>query len=179
MAAPITVMDLRNRGGHQQRDERRRFLPPGETPHKTWFEYCRGYTIFFPYLWPSKSTRLQGVVLVCFIIVVCQRWVNIMVPFQIGVVTDSLEDDEGNGHMPWGQLLLLISFKLLQGSSGLLGSPRSILWIPVSQHTYRALTTAAFEHVHSLSRTFTLASGQERSSRLSTKVPRSTSSSSR
>lgn len=142
--------------GYQQRDESAAFYRPDKLPHKTWFEYCRGYSIFFPYLWPSKSTKLQGVVLLCFIILVCQRWVNIMVPFQIGVVTDALEDDEGNKHMPWTQLLLLILYKLLQGPSGLLGSMRSMLWIPVSQHTYRALTTAAFEHVHSLSLDFHL-----------------------
>ncbi|KAL2144084.1 hypothetical protein VTI28DRAFT_9614 [Corynascus sepedonium] len=140
--------------GGQQQDEGAAFYRPEKLPHKTWFEYCRGYSIFFPYLWPSKSAKLQGVVLLCFILVILQRVVNILVPAQLGVLTNTFE--EKNIDKVWLELGLLILFKLLQGPSGLLGSIRSILWIPVSQHTYRALTTAAFEHVHSLSLDFHL-----------------------
>ncbi|AEO69164.1 uncharacterized protein THITE_2119261 [Thermothielavioides terrestris NRRL 8126] len=137
-----------------QQDEEAAFYRPDKLPHKTWFEYCRGYSVFFPYLWPSKSVRLQIVVLVCFVLVILQRVVNILVPAQLGVVTDIFEKQTGDP--VWFELGLLILYKLLQGNSGLLGSVRSILWIPVSQHTYRALTTAAFEHVHSLSLDFHL-----------------------
>jgi ABC-type transport system involved in Fe-S cluster assembly fused permease/ATPase subunit len=175
--------------GYQQCEENAAFYRPDKLPHKTWFEYCRGYSIFFPYLWPSNSTRLKMIVLVCFILEVSQRVVNIMVPEQIKTVTDTLASNFGSsphngtdssmangltgifsfagkhgsgenhgstGGAPWFDLGLFIALKLLQGPSGLLGSARSILWIPVSQHTYRALTTAAFEHVHSLSLDFHL-----------------------
>jgi len=140
--------------GCQQREEDAAFYRPEKLPHKTWFEYCRGYSIFFPYLWPAKSLRLQGLVLLCFILVICQRVVNVMVPYMMRNVTESLGAPDK--HEVWSQLGLLIVYKLLQGQSGLLGSLRGILWIPVSQHTYRALTTASFEHVHSLSLDFHL-----------------------
>jgi ABC-type transport system involved in Fe-S cluster assembly fused permease/ATPase subunit len=91
----------------------------------------------------------------CFILVILQRVVNILVPAQLGVVTDVFDNSKA-GDTVWLELALLILYKLLQGPSGLLGSLRSILWVPVSQHTYRALTTAAFEHVHSLSLDFHL-----------------------
>lgn len=39
---------------------------------------------------------------------------------------------------------------------GLLGAMRSALWIPVGQYSYQALSTSAFEHVHSLSLDFHL-----------------------
>ncbi|KAK1781775.1 hypothetical protein QBC45DRAFT_39734 [Copromyces sp. CBS 386.78] len=142
--------------GCQQRDAEAAFYRPEKLPHKTWFEYCRGYSVFFPYLWPANSLKLKGIILVCFVLVVFQRVVNIAVPAQMGKVTDSLEPKDGVFTMPWIQVGLLVLYKLLQGPSGLLGSLRSILWIPVSQHTYRALTTAAFEHVHSLSLDFHL-----------------------
>ncbi|KAL2024486.1 hypothetical protein VTK56DRAFT_8297 [Thermocarpiscus australiensis] len=142
--------------GCQQRDEEAAFYRPEKVPHKTWFEYCRGYSVFFPYLWPSNSLKLQGVVFLCFILVICQRVINVLVPAQVGVVTDILDPQKRINGTPWVQLGLLILYKMLQGPSGLLGSLRSILWIPVSQHTYRALTTAAFEHVHSLSLDFHL-----------------------
>ncbi|KAL2166389.1 hypothetical protein VTG60DRAFT_2818 [Thermothelomyces hinnuleus] len=138
-------------------DEEKAFYRPDKLPHKTWFEYCRGYSVFFPYLWPSKSARLQGTVLLCFVLVMSQRVVNILVPAQLEVLTDTFEDisEAGNSKLLL-QVGLLILYLLLQGPSGLLGSLRSNLWVPVSQHTYRALTTAAFEHVHSLSLDFHL-----------------------
>jgi ABC-type transport system involved in Fe-S cluster assembly fused permease/ATPase subunit len=58
--------------------------------------------------------------------------------------------------MPWLSISLLIAFKFLQGNSGILGAARSVLWIPISQYSYQALTTASFEHVHSLSLDFHL-----------------------
>ncbi|KAI0128600.1 hypothetical protein BJ170DRAFT_579959 [Xylariales sp. AK1849] len=141
-------------------DEEATFYRPERLPHTTWYEYLRGYSIFFPYLWPNKRTRLQVIVVVCFVLLMMQRVVNVMVPVQIATVTNDLSGDyleEGEQlRMPWASLGLLILYKLLQGPSGLLGSFRSLLWIPVSQHTYRALTTSAFEHVHSLSLDFHL-----------------------
>ncbi|KAJ2981470.1 hypothetical protein NUW58_g6680 [Xylaria curta] len=144
-------------------DEDAGFYRPEKLPHTTWLEYLSGYSVFFPYMWPAKKLRLQFVVVLCFILLALQRWVNIMVPYQIGLVTNELTEshksDSGEKlpmQMPWASLGLLILYKLLQGPSGLLGSWRSMLWIPVSQHAYRALTTSAFEHVHSLSLDFHL-----------------------
>ncbi|KAK3377671.1 hypothetical protein B0H63DRAFT_547232 [Podospora didyma] len=137
-------------------NEEAAFYRPQKLPHRSWFEYCRGYSIFFPYLWPSDSLQLQGVVLLSFVLVIFQRIVNIMVPAQIGAVTDLLGDNERIPNTVCAQLGLLIFYEFLQGPSGLLGSLQAILWIPVSQHTYQALTTAAFEHVHSLSLDFHL-----------------------
>ncbi|KAL8371343.1 hypothetical protein RB595_001254 [Gaeumannomyces hyphopodioides] len=138
------------------------FYRPNKLPHKTWWEYLRGYSLFFPYLWPRDSLRLQAVVVFCFIIAILQRYVTIMVPFQMGALVDDLDravsrnEPEAEHAMPWGSLGLLILFKILQGPSGLLGSVRAILWIPVSQYCFRALSSAAFEHVHSLSLDFHL-----------------------
>ncbi len=133
------------------------FYKPTTAPNKTWFEYLKGYSLFFPYLWPSKSTRLQIVVLMCFGLVILQRVVNIAVPLQIGRVTNELSNKDGKTPgMPWLSIGLLIGFKFLQGTSGILGAVRSVLWIPISQYSYKALTTASFEHVHSLSLDFHL-----------------------
>lgn len=144
-------------GSSGQSEEEAAFYRSNKLPKKNWWEYCRGYSVFFPYLWPGKSVKLQGVVFVCVILVIFQRAINVLVPLQYGKVTDMLsEENESGHHMPWSQICLLIIYKLLQGNSGLIGSVRAILWVPVSQHTYRALTTAAFEHVHSLSLDFHL-----------------------
>ncbi|KAJ4304301.1 ATP-binding cassette-type vacuolar membrane transporter Hmt1 [Collariella sp. IMI 366227] len=135
----------------QSPDDGTAFYRPDKLPHKTWFEYCRGYSVFFP-----LPLAHQLVVFVCFILVILQRVVNILVPAQLQVVVDMFSNEETRIHPAWSQLGFLILYKLLQGPSGLLGSLRSILWVPVSQHTYKALISAAFEHVHSLSLDFHL-----------------------
>lgn len=151
--------------GASRKDEQAAFYRPEKLPHKTWWEYLRGYSLFFPYLWPKDSLRLQFNVLLCFILVILQRLVNVAVPWQIGNVVDSLEkvikevaagEPVSMANFPLSQFLLLGAFWVLQGQSGLLGSFRSLLWIPVSQNSYRGLTTAAFNHVHSLSLDFHL-----------------------
>ncbi|KFX93259.1 hypothetical protein V490_04938 [Pseudogymnoascus sp. VKM F-3557] len=147
------------------------FYRPTTAPARSWWEYIRGYSLFFPYLWPSKSLRLQITVVVCFCLVLLQRLINVLVPIQIGNVTDMLSEDDApeedsilqmlkGGHngqgMPWLAISLLIVYKVFQGSSGLLATGRAVLWIPVSQYSYQALSTSSFEHVHGLSLDFHL-----------------------
>ena len=148
----------RARPGRKSLDEVPAFYKPTTAPNRTWWEYLKGYSLFFPYLWPSKSVRLQLIVVVCFFLVLLQRAVNLAVPLQIGKVTNELSPKEGvlSKGMPWLSISLLIAFKFLQGNSGILGAARSVLWIPISQYSYQALTTASFEHVHSLSLDFHL-----------------------
>lgn len=152
-------------GSSARRDDHAAFYRPDKLPHKTWWEYVRGYSLFFPYLWPKDTVKLQFHVLVCFILVILQRLVNICVPLQIGAVIDGLEKAiravQGGSPLTM-ELFPLRAFGvlgllwILQGTSGLLGSMRSLLWIPVSQYSYRGLTTAAFNHVHCLSLDFHL-----------------------
>ncbi|MCJ1389023.1 hypothetical protein MMC18_001876 [Xylographa bjoerkii] len=130
---------------------------PTKVPSKSWWEYLRGYSLFFPYLWPAKSVRLQIVVVVCFILVMIARVVNVLVPHQVGIITDILSGDDGKSSgIPWGGICLYIFYRLLQGNNGVLGAVRSTLWIPISQYSYQELSTAAFEHVHGLSLDFHL-----------------------
>ncbi|KAK0113195.1 hypothetical protein ONS95_014892 [Cadophora gregata] len=139
-----------------EENENPAFYKPTTAPDRTWWEYIRGYSLFFPYLWPSNSTRLQVVVLCCFILVVLQRVVNMYVPVQLGHLTNQLANRKEHSGMPWLSISILIGLKFLQGTSGILGAIRSVLWIPISQYSYKALTTASFEHVHSLSLDFHL-----------------------
>ncbi|KAI5797511.1 hypothetical protein DFH27DRAFT_526268 [Peziza echinospora] len=135
---------------------------------QSWWEYLRGYAVFFPYLWPSNSRWLQLLVVISFILVTLQRAINILVPYQLGKVTDLLTkaSDEpispgqppisAMSRIPWIEISLYIFYRFLQGSMGLLGAIRSTLWIPIGQYSYQALSTSAFEHVHSLSLDFHL-----------------------
>ena len=141
----------------QAKEEEPGWVRPTKVPTKSWWEYIRGYSLFFPYLWPAKSRRLQGIVILCFIIVMVQRAVNLLVPIQAGRVTNTLAGENGAiSGVPWGPICLYIFYRFLQGSSGVLGAARSVMWIPIEQYSYRELSTASFEHVHGLSLDFHL-----------------------
>ncbi|KUI61911.1 Heavy metal tolerance protein [Cytospora mali] len=144
--------------GSRQKQAEFAFYRPEKLPHRSWWEYLRGYHVFFPYLWPAKKVKLQMLVLLCFVLVILQRAVNVLVPIQLGVLVKALTEAAklGADAMPWKQLFIFLGLKLMQGPSAILGSLRSILWIPVTQHSYVSLQTAAFEHVHSLSLDFHL-----------------------
>ncbi|EXJ62087.1 hypothetical protein A1O7_02520 [Cladophialophora yegresii CBS 114405] len=128
---------------------------PTEVPNITWYAYLRGFAMLIPYLWPKKSLKLQLLAGSCFLIMIGQRVINVFVPVMVGKITDALSgDDDGGVRAPWLDIALYILFRWLQGSQGILSAARSILWIPVEQYSYRAISTAAFEHVHGLSAEF-------------------------
>lgn len=129
---------------------------PTSTPSRSWWEYLKGYTLFFPYLWPTKDRKLQLALIMCFTIVILQRGINVLVPYEVGVITDILSGENGPVRMPWSSICLYIVYRVLQGNNGILGAIRSNLWIPISQYSYRELSVASFEHVHSLSLDFHL-----------------------
>lgn len=144
--------------GCRQKQTEFAFYRPDKLPHRSWWEYIRGYHVFFPYLWPAKKAKLQFLVLLCFILVIMQRAINVLVPIQLGVLVEALTAaaEQGTIEMPWKELFIFLGLKFMQGPSAVLGSLRSILWIPVTQHSYISLQTAAFEHVHALSLDFHL-----------------------
>lgn len=155
-----TINGTINGPGHDstpQNEETSGWVRPDKVPSKSWWEYIRGYSLFFPYLWPAKSLRLQITVVICFTLVMMARVVNVLVPYQVSVITDILSGErEGDWGIPWGQICLYILFRLLQGGNGLLSALRATLWIPISQYSYQELSTASFEHVHGLSLDFHL-----------------------
>lgn len=132
------------------------FYKNKDVPSKSWAEYIKGFSLFFPYVWPANSFKMQMIVLSCVGLTMLQRAVNVLVPRQIGKVSEALYDNYGHQGLPWGKILVLIALKCLQGGSGVLGATRSALWIPIQQYSYQALTTASFEHVHNLSMDFHL-----------------------
>ncbi|KIW34875.1 uncharacterized protein PV07_01622 [Cladophialophora immunda] len=147
--------DPRNTPSSEPKEQVDAWAKPTEVPNITWFAYLRGFLLLIPYLWPKKSFKLQLLAGTCFLIMISQRVINVFVPVMVGKITDALSGDDGRGvRAPWLDIALYILFRWLQGSQGILSAARSILWIPVEQYSYRAISTAAFEHVHGLSAEF-------------------------
>ena len=130
---------------------------PEKAPKKSWWEFVRAYTLFVPYVWPSKSRYLQCMMIACLSLVAVMRVVNVLVPMQTGKVIDLLSGEDGPlTSVPWWPIALIIILKAFQGSGGMLTCLREYLWAPVGQYSYRELSVASFEHVHSLSLDFHL-----------------------
>ncbi|KAJ4255133.1 hypothetical protein NW757_004638 [Fusarium falciforme] len=134
-------------------------VPAPATPAKRtqvsgtgWLDYFAGFRVLFPYLWPKDSPMYQAIVVVCLVLLICQRTVNVLAPVQLGVLVDNL----GKGRLPYKEIALYVVYRALQGNQGALGAARSVLWIPVSQSLFRRLSSAAFEHVLGLSLEFHL-----------------------
>lgn len=116
-----------------------------------WWTYAKSFALLWPYIWPKRERWLQfSMVLVggCLLV---ERALNVMVPHQLGVVTNSLM--LGHGEFPWIQLVLYVLYRWLDSGSGV-QALQQYLWMPVDQFSYRALTTAAYNHVMSLSYDF-------------------------
>ncbi|TVY27403.1 ABC transporter [Lachnellula hyalina] len=122
----------------------------GDAQTTTWLDYVLGFSKLFPFLWPAESKPLQLRAIFCFVLLIAQRVVNILTPHQLGVLVTTL----GPGKLPHKQIFLYILFRGFQGQQGILGSIRALLWIPISQSTYRRLSTATFKHVLELSLDF-------------------------
>ena len=133
------------------------WVRPDKIPTKSWYQYIKGYSLLFQYLWPSRSRRLQFTTLLCIGLLLIGRAVNVLVPYQFGRVTDLLTKEERpRPPIPWVDIFILVLLRSLQGSSGVLTSVRTALWIPINQYSYRELSAAIFEHVHILSLDFHL-----------------------
>lgn len=142
--------------GPKDVDEPAGWTRPDKVPPRNWWEYVSAYSLFIPYLWPARDTRLQVLVVVCFSLMGLARVVNIMVPIVAERLTNILAGEDGPSYLPVMEIILYIVLRLLQGSSGILSALRDYLWIPVSQYSYLELSVASFEHVHGLSLDFHL-----------------------
>lgn len=57
------------------------------------------------------------------------------------------------GSVPWVQVSLYVIYRWLDSGSGISALQR-YLWMPIDQYSYRSITTAAYNHVMSLSHDF-------------------------
>jgi len=119
----------------------------------TWRNVGKKLRKLLPYMWPRRHRMLQLRVLVCVLILVGVRVINVYVPILSKQIIDKLA--ETDPAWPWALIVLFVFMKMLQGggtgSQGLLNGLRSFLWIRVQQFTAREITVEMFAHLHRLS----------------------------
>lgn len=114
-----------------------------------WLGYLKDFSIFIPYIVPKKDRKVQFSIILCFACLAGQRALHILIPAQLGVVTNLILDKQE----PYGALFVWLLLVLINDDAGL-GLVRDLAKIPIKQYSYRQLTNAAFNHVMSLSMEF-------------------------
>lgn len=106
--------------------------------------------VLAPYLWPMHSPKLQCIALLCVLLLVVGRVVNLMVPIALGQVVDTLS----HGLAPWGAITLFAALKLFQGSGGLIAVAQNLLWFPLAWYSDVNMSMLMFDRVLNLSMSF-------------------------
>ncbi|BDD54418.1 hypothetical protein MAP00_000037 [Monascus purpureus] len=114
-----------------------------------WLGYLRSFVIFLPYIVPYKDLPTQLWLVIMAICMAVDRVLTLMIPRQLGILTESLSEMAVTGSVPWKEIAVwgVLQFPLSACTRML----ESMASLRVSQYAYRRLTGAAFEHVMTLS----------------------------
>ena len=97
----------------------------------TWSGLYKKVSILFPYLWPKEKPGLQVRVVVCVLLLLALRGINVLVPRLNKKIIDGLAAEKPE--FSYDTILLFALVSLLQGGvgrqSGLVTNLKSILWI--------------------------------------------------
>ncbi|TVY17749.1 Heavy metal tolerance protein [Lachnellula arida] len=120
-----------------------------------WFTYAKGFTIFFPYVWPTRDRSLQLRTIFVGVCLLLTNALNVLVPNQLGVMVDKLTKYSTGDHSQqiWLAITIYAVLRFIS-SGGCIGWVQRWLWIPVEQYSYNALSTASHAHIMGLSSDF-------------------------
>ncbi|XP_039612390.1 ATP-binding cassette, sub-family B (MDR/TAP), member 6a [Polypterus senegalus] len=137
-----------------EQDIEQPLLPGTESNRSTWQDFGKKVKLLVPYMWPKGNMLLQGLVILCLLLLGAERAINIFVPVFYKNIVNELAAGES-----WKTLAVTVCIyvllKFLQGggagSSGFVSNMRTFLWIRVQQFTNREVQVQLFAHLHSLS----------------------------
>lgn len=166
-AAPTGSNNKKNKKGKNKKDPA--FSSSAQKDYQrptTLREFYEHIKHLRPYIWPSNSKKLQIHIILCLLLLVAGRVVNVLVPKQVANVVNALTkvndgseggtDENGNPRLVWKEIMIFIAFRALQGSIGAVDTLQGLLWIPVGQFNTRELAVKMFEHLLNLSLRFHL-----------------------
>ncbi|QIW95264.1 hypothetical protein AMS68_000782 [Peltaster fructicola] len=117
-----------------------------------WLTFIKPYKMFIPMLWPFANIKLQICIAFLVLHLMVSRIFGILVPRQLGIITDKLAAGAGKGELPWRDVAIwgVLSFC----ESELFVTLRDMAFTPVQQYAYKSISTTAFSHVMNLSMDF-------------------------
>lgn len=128
--------------------QRQRLLDAGG-----WWAYLKSFFILFPIIWPARNRKIQFYLFIMILCTLAERVFNVLIPRQVGIITNQLAEDWDTGRIPLKEILIWIGLQLLNSRVGI-DSIFSMLSTVVEQFSSAQLTKAAFKHVMGLSMNF-------------------------
>ncbi|KAH7327791.1 P-loop containing nucleoside triphosphate hydrolase protein [Stachybotrys elegans] len=114
-----------------------------------WIGYLHDFSIFLPYLIPRKDRKVQLCFLISLGCVAANRVLNVLIPRQLGIVTDHVLASEP----PYSALAVWLAMTMFD-EYHCIGLVEVLAKIPIQQYSTRQLSSAAFNHVMTLSMDF-------------------------
>lgn len=106
-----------------------------------------------PFVWPTGKIRLQLFYVGVGLCLLAGRLFNILVPIQLGEITDALK----TGHVfPWKNITYYALLRFLNSNGGV-GALQTYMWLPLENESYEKIATTAFNKVMDLSCDFHVA----------------------
>ncbi|KAH0621212.1 hypothetical protein JD844_022290 [Phrynosoma platyrhinos] len=129
-------------------------LPDARQHRSTWRGLGRKIRLLVRYMWPRGNYPLQGLVLLCLMLMGLERGINVFVPLYYKYIVNDLTQG-----VAWRILLRTIgiysALKFLQGggagATGFISNMRTFFWIRVQQFTSREIQVQLLRHLHGLS----------------------------
>lgn len=119
----------------------------------SWLSFLKEYKIFIPMLLPSRDRFVQGCLAVIGLVLVAERFLNVLVPRQLGIITNELASGHGNGVFPLQPVAVWMVLSWLNSHAGVY-LIQSIAEFPVQQFAYKQLGARSFAHIMGLSMDF-------------------------
>ncbi|KAF2020323.1 P-loop containing nucleoside triphosphate hydrolase protein [Aaosphaeria arxii CBS 175.79] len=117
-----------------------------------WFAYIKEFRIFLPCLWPTGSIRGKLCLVVLILDLVINRFLRVLTPRQLGVITDKLIAHDFD--MACYEVGIWVLFSWLKNTAGPLGVIKSMALLEVRNFSYQEICRLAFKHVMTLSMDF-------------------------
>ncbi|CAI6334846.1 unnamed protein product [Periconia digitata] len=115
-----------------------------------WIGYLNDFRIFLPFMIPRNDVKVQICIIISLLSIAGRRVLNILVPYQLGIIADKLLL---GGSPPYRDLCIWLGYSILNSYSGLM-MITELAVVPIQQFSQRQVTNAAFKHVLSLSMDF-------------------------
>ena len=124
--------------------------------------------MLFPYVWPRSNFFLQLRVVCVLLVLLIIRVTKVFVPIYSKNIVNDLSysfavNSSGSTtlmsiQIPWSSIIIYCALSFLLGSggagTGFFTNLNGIIWISVTQYTYKKLQVRLFDHLHSLSLRF-------------------------
>ncbi|KAG9897210.1 putative ABC transporter, partial [Aureobasidium melanogenum] len=119
----------------------------------SWMAYLRDFKVLAKLAWPSGDRSAKICLAILIVVILADRALNLLVPRQLGIITDKLSSIRDTGEIPVKEIGLWMLYVWLSSYAGL-HAITQFCQLPIEQHAYRKIGTTAFGHIMNLSMDF-------------------------